>query len=182
MLEGFFLVRHHSFSLRHCKSKADSRPWHLIPSMKLANLLNEQRIYLDLKSKNCGEVMGELVDHFSEQGLLQNGMRGRAVAALKCREDEISTGVGCGVAIPHAYLDDLTEAVAIFGRSESGIEFASCDHAPVHFVVMMLIPESQRGQHLMTLADIGKRFLSCEVRQALAAAPDESSVIEILSR
>ena len=90
--------------------------------------------------------------------------------------------MGCGVAIPHAYLEDLTEAVAIFGRSEAGIEFASCDHAPVHFVVMMLIPESKRGQHLMTLADVGKRFLSCEVRQALAAAKDESSVLEILSR
>ena len=150
--------------------------------MNLATLLNEERIFLDLKSQDCGEVMEELVTHFSDQGLLPNGMREQAVAALKCREDEISTGVGCGVAIPHAYLEDLTEAVAIFGRSEAGIEFASCDQAPVHFVVMMLIPESKRGQHLMTLADIGRRFLSCEVRQALAAAPDEAAVLEILTR
>ena len=150
--------------------------------MKLANLLNEQRIFLNLNSKNCSELMEELVSYFSEQGLLHNGMRERALTALKCREDEISTGVGCGVAIPHAYLEDLTEAVAIFGRSEAGIEFDSCDHAPVHFVVMMLIPESKRGQHLMTLADVGKRFLSCEVRQSLAAAQDEASVLEILSR
>ncbi|MGJ8723471.1 MAG: PTS sugar transporter subunit IIA [Roseibacillus sp.] len=150
--------------------------------MKLAQLLTEQRIFLDLNAKNCRELMEELVSHFTEQGLLQNGMREQAVAALKCREDEISTGVGCGVAIPHAYLEDLTEAVAIFGRSEAGIEFDSCDHAPVHFVVMMLIPESKRGQHLLTLADIGKRFLSCEVRQSLAAAPDKETVLEILTR
>ena len=150
--------------------------------MKLAQLLNEQRVFLDLKARNCGEVMAELVQHFTEQGVLQNGMREQALEALKCREDEISTGVGCGVAIPHAYLEGLTEAVAIFGRSEAGIEFDSCDHAPVHFVVMMLIPESKRGQHLLTLADIGRRFLSCEVRKSLAAAPDKASVLEILTR
>lgn len=150
--------------------------------MKLAKLLNEQRVFLDLDSKNCGELMDELVNHFTGQGLLQNGMRDLAIEALKCREDEISTGVGCGVAIPHAYLENLEEAVAIFGRSEQGIEFDSCDHAPVHFVVMMLIPESKRGQHLLTLADIGKRFLSCEVRQSLAAATDKATVLDILSR
>lgn len=149
--------------------------------MKLVKLLNEQRVFLDLEAKTCGELMAELVNHFAEQGVLQNGMKDQALEALQCREDEISTGVGCGVAIPHAYLEELSEAIAIFGRSEAGIEFASCDHAPVHFVVMLLIPAEKRGQHLLTLADIGKRFLSCEVRQSLASAPDAGSVLQILT-
>lgn len=149
--------------------------------MKLVKLLNEQRVVLDLQSESCGELMAELVNHFVEQGVLQNGMKESALTALQCREEEISTGVGCGVAIPHAYLDELSEAVAIFGRSDAGIEFASCDHAPVHFVVMLLIPSEKRGQHLLTLADIGKRFLSCEVRQSLASAPDAGTVLQILS-
>ena len=122
------------------------------------------------------------MNHFAEQGVLQNGMRAQTIKALQCREEEISTGVGCGVAIPHAYLEGLDEAVAIFGRSKEGVEFASCDHAPVHFVVMLLIPEDKRGQHLLTLADIGRRFLSCEVRQSLASAPDTESVMTILAQ
>lgn len=150
--------------------------------MKLAKLLNDQRVLLDLNARNCGELMEEMVGHFAAQGVLQNGMREAAVKALQCREEEISTGVGCGVAIPHAYLEGLEEAVAIFGRSQEGIEFESCDHAPVHFVVMLLIPQAKRGQHLLTLADIGKRFLSCEVRQSLADAPDKEAVLAILSR
>ena len=109
-------------------------------------------------------------------------MKNSALAALQCREDEVSTGVGCGVAIPHAYLEGISEPIAIFGRSTEGVEFASCDNAPVHFVVMLLIPEAKKGQHLLTLADIGKRFLSCEVRQSLAEAPDSEAVLAILSR
>ncbi len=150
--------------------------------MKLAELLNEKRVFLDLQSRSCGEVMEELVGYLSSEGVLLNGMRERALQALQGREDEISTGVGCGVAIPHAYLEGILEPIAIFGRSVEGVEFASCDNAPVHFVVMLLIPEDKRGQHLLTLADIGKRFLSCEVRQTLAKALDEKSVLEILTR
>ncbi|WP_411847453.1 PTS sugar transporter subunit IIA [Roseibacillus persicicus] len=149
--------------------------------MKLAKLLNEQRVFLDLNAKTCAEVMEELVGHLADQGVLLNGMRARALSALQCREDEISTGVGCGVAIPHAYLDDLEEPVAIFGRSEGGIDFSACDHAPVHFVVLLLIPEKKRGQHLLTLADIGKRFLSCETRKSLASAESKEAVLEIFS-
>lgn len=150
--------------------------------MKLAKLLNEQRVFLDLTAKTCAEVIEELIGHLANEGVLLNGMRDRAVTALQCREDEISTGVGCGVAIPHAYLEGLVEPVAIFGRSEEGIDFAACDHAPVHFVVMLLIPEDKRGQHLLTLADIGKRFLSCETRKSLASAPDEQAVLAIFSQ
>ncbi|MBK1834455.1 PTS sugar transporter subunit IIA [Roseibacillus ishigakijimensis] len=149
--------------------------------MKLAKLLTEERVFLSLQATTCTEVMEELVGHLAEQGILLNGMRDRALEALRCREEEISTGVGCGVAIPHAYLEDLAEPVAVFGRSAEGVEFDACDHAPVHFVVMMLIPEAKRGQHLLTLADVGKRFLSCETRQALAAAPDAQTVLSILA-
>lgn len=149
--------------------------------MKLAELLNERRVFLDLEAATCVEVMEELVGYLADEGALLNGMRGHALDALQCRENQISTGVGCGVAIPHAYLAELKDPVAIFGRSTGGIEFDSCDHAPVHFVILLLIPESKRGQHLLTLADIGRRFLSCEVRQSLADAPDKTSVLEILT-
>lgn len=149
--------------------------------MKLANLLSEQRIFLNLQAKTCGEVMAELVGHLGDQGVLTGHMQEDALDALQCREQEISTGVGCGVGLPHAYLNDLSEAVAVFGRSDEGIEFHACDHAPVHFVVLLLIPENKKGQHLLTLADIGRRFLSCEVRKSLASAGTCAEILEILS-
>lgn len=150
--------------------------------MKLASLLNEQRIFLNLGSETSQQVMNELVQSLVSVGDLPEALREPALKALKSRETDISTGVGCGVGLPHAYLDDLEEPVAAFGRSQQGIEFASCDHAPVHYVVLLLIPEQKKGQHLLTLADIGKRFLSCEVRTSLQEANTASEVIAILSR
>ncbi|MEM9079626.1 MAG: PTS sugar transporter subunit IIA [Verrucomicrobiota bacterium] len=150
--------------------------------MKLAHLLTEQRVVLELKARTCDEVMVEMVEELGKQGVLLNGMKDEALSALREREDQISTGVGCGVGLPHAYLGGLSEAVAMFGKSEDGIEFDSCDHAPVHFVVMLLIPEENKGQHLLTLADVGKRFLSCEVRKDLSKAEDAATVLGILSR
>lgn len=154
----------------------------LVFDMKLASLLNEQRIFLDLKSETSQEVMAELVEVLVSNGDLRSELRETALEVLQSRESDISTGVGCGVGLPHAYLDELEEPVAVFGRSAQGIEFASCDHAPVHYVVLMLIPEQKRGEHLMTLADIGRRFLSCEVRTSLQDASSPQQVIEILSR
>ncbi|MDP0490768.1 MAG: PTS sugar transporter subunit IIA [Verrucomicrobiota bacterium JB023] len=150
--------------------------------MKLANLLHEDQVVLKLHSRTCGEVMEELVDLLARQGKLHNGMRDRALKALQNRESQISTGIGCGVGLPHAYVEGLNEVLAVFGKSKAGLEFDSCDHAPVHFVVMLLIPEEEKTQHLLTLADIGKRFLSCETRKGLAAAGTPSEVISILSR
>ena len=150
--------------------------------MKLAELLTEQLIYLDLKAETCTEVMSELVGNLEEQGVLSEELKQEALSALRCREEEISTGVGCGVGLPHAYLSGVTEAIAVFGRSEEGIEFASCDNAPVHFVVLLLIPEDKKGQHLLTLADIGRRFLSSEVRTSLGQAKSRAEILQILSK
>jgi mannitol/fructose-specific phosphotransferase system IIA component (Ntr-type) len=150
--------------------------------MKLARLLNEQRVFLGLDAETSQEVMVELVDALVAGNDLAPELRDEALESLKSREADISTGVGCGVGLPHAYLENLSEAVAAFGRSQKGIEFASCDHAPVHFVVLMLIPEDKKGQHLLTLADIGRSFLSCEVRQSLNEATTKEEILAILAR
>lgn len=150
--------------------------------MRLAHLLREDLMVLDLQARDSSGVMLELVEFLSEKGVLINGLKAKALEALEERESQISTGVGCGVGLPHAYLDELEEPVAVFGRSTDGIEFCSCDHAPVHFVVMLLIPASKRAQHLATLADVGKSFLNCEVRRELAEVESSRQVIEVLGR
>lgn len=137
---------------------------------------------LDLKARDASEAMLELVEFLAERGVLVNGLKTKALEALQAREAQISTGVGCGVGLPHAYLDELSEPVAVFGRSDEGVEFCSCDHAPVHFVVMLLIPSSKQAQHLATLADVGKSFLKCEVRRELSEVSTPREVIEVLGR
>jgi mannitol/fructose-specific phosphotransferase system IIA component (Ntr-type) len=100
--------------------------------------------------------------------------------ALHAREDQVSTGIGHGVAIPHAYCDRIDEPVAVLGRSREGIDFEACDNAPVHFVILLLVPKDQPHLHLQTLASIARLFSQCEVRKKLKEANSAGDLLEAL--
>ncbi|MBM3862769.1 MAG: PTS sugar transporter subunit IIA [Verrucomicrobia bacterium] len=148
--------------------------------MKLSNLLSADQIILDLKAEGHGSVIVELVDHLVDTSLLPASLRDESLAALKAREDQVSTGIGSGVAIPHAFSDELDEVVAVFGRSITGIDFEAIDNAPVHFIILFLVPRKQYQLHLRTLAAIAKLFANSEVRRQLAAAATRDEVLAIL--
>ena len=149
--------------------------------MKLSKLLNPDRIILDMKALEHWSAITELVDHLVAGGGLQSHHREPILAALKAREDLVSTGIGSGVAIPHAFSDDLDEVVTIFGRSLTGLDFEALDHLPVFFVVLFIVPSKNYHLHLMTLAAIAKMFTNSEVRRQLAAAETNDDVLAILA-
>jgi len=70
--------------------------------------------------------------------------------------------------------------VAIFGRSKAGIEFESIDNAPVHFIILFIVPSKDYHLHLKTLAAIAKMFTNSEIRRRLKAAETRSEILQIL--
>jgi mannitol/fructose-specific phosphotransferase system IIA component (Ntr-type) len=115
-------------------------------------------------------VAQEKIDPASRDGIL---------AALKQREETMSTGIGFGIAIPHATSERVTEVVAAFGRSLDGIEFESLDNAPVKFIVLFVVPKNQFQVHLRTLAAIAKLLNDKGVRESLAAAQSSEEILQI---
>ena len=91
----------------------------------------------------------------------------------------MSTGIGLGIAIPHASSDKVTEVVAAFGRSMTGVEFDSLDGQPVNFVVLFVVPKDQFQTHLRTLAAIAKFLNDRTVRDELAAADSAASILTV---
>lgn len=148
--------------------------------MKLANLLSADQIILDMKAVDHWPAIEELVDHLVQIGRMPTGHREEALAALKAREEQVSTGIGSGVAIPHAFSDVLEEVVAVFGRSKSGIDFEALDNAPVHFIILFIVPRKDYHLHLRTLAAIAKMFTNCEVRRQLGLAGTRDEILAIL--
>jgi mannitol/fructose-specific phosphotransferase system IIA component (Ntr-type) len=148
--------------------------------MKLAKLLSADQIILDMKSVEHWGAIVELVDHLVEVGKLPAALREEALTALKAREDQVSTGIGSGVAIPHAFSDHIENVVAVFGRSKDGIDFEALDNAPVHFVILFIVPRKDYQLHLRTLAAIAKMFTNCEVRRQFAAAQTRDEILDIL--
>lgn len=149
--------------------------------MTLAELLTPERIVADMQSDEHWPAIAELVDHLVAIGDLSEELKSCALTALKTREDQRSTGIGGGIGIPHSFLPGLENAVTVFGRSKEGVDFCSLDRAPVHFIVLFMVPPDQHTLHLKTLAAIAKTLNSAETRKQLAAAADENDIFAVLS-
>lgn len=151
-----------------------------LPPMKLANLITTDRILPEMKAADQASAIVELVDHLVARGLLPLAHRDMMVDALLAREDQVSTGIGSGVAIPHAFSDDLDEVVAVFGRSRTGIDFEAIDQAPVHLIILFIVPRKDYHLHLRTLAAIAKMFTNSDVRRRLNGAATREEMVDIL--
>ncbi len=128
-----------------------------------------------MKSRDRHSAITELVDHLDTKGLLTECGRDEMLSALHTREQFVSTGIGSGVAIPHAFSDRIDEVIAVMGRSRAGIDFSAQDDAPVHLVILFFVPRQHHDLHLRTLAAIGRLFHNEEMKRQLveAAGPDE---------
>ena len=147
--------------------------------MSLASLLNAEQIIPEMTATERWPAIVELVDLLVKQGKIKPEDRDGILASLKQREETMSTGIGFGIAIPHASSDRLNEVVAAFGRSSAGIEFDALDNAPVKFVVLFIVPKNQFQTHLRTLASIAKFLNDRSVRDSLAQATSAGEIATI---
>lgn len=106
--------------------------------------------------------------------------REEALAALKQREQETSTGVGQGIAIPHAQTDAVERPSVAFVRSSSGLDFDSMDEKPAHLVFMILVPEGKSDDHLTILSSLSRSLMHDEVRDGLYDAETPADVQNVM--
>lgn len=97
------------------------------------------------------------------------------------RERLGSTGVGEGVAIPHARLENLTRPVGGFARLLEPADFEAIDERPADLIFMLLAPTDAGADHLRALARAARMFRQERVRDALRLAQTEDAVLAILS-
>jgi len=147
--------------------------------MTLANLLSTSQIVPEMKSSERWAAIGELVDALVATGKIHQDEREVIWASIKQREETMSTGIGFGIAIPHASSEKVTEVIAAFGRSRTGIEFDSLDGQPVFFIVLFVVPKDQFQTHLRTLAAIAKFLNDKTVREELGTAEDAAQILQV---
>ncbi|HEX7654687.1 MAG TPA: PTS sugar transporter subunit IIA [Verrucomicrobiae bacterium] len=109
---------------------------------------------VDLQATDAGQAIDELVEALAQRGKIQARDRAAIKLAVKEREASMSTGIGYGIAIPHASTALVSQVVYIGGRSRSGIPFKSLDQQPVHRVVLFLVPADQPQKHAAVLGEI----------------------------
>ena len=102
------------------------------------------------------------------------------VQAVLEREKIMSTGIGLGIAIPHAKISAVNDFVVAFGKSDAGIEFHSLDGKPVNFVVLIAGPQDQQERYLQLLARITLKLKDAGVRRSLGEANTREEILAAL--
>ena len=102
------------------------------------------------------------------------------LAAVRAREASLSTGVGDGLALPHAYSDAATEAVAALAVLPDGVDFEALDGAPVRIAILLAGPPDGRAAHVRLLSRVSRVLGQAEVRRRLLAAPTAAAARAVL--
>jgi len=148
--------------------------------MKLYELIDPKAIISELAATSKEESISELVAALAAAGKVKSANSDGLVAALMAREQLGSTGIGQGLAVPHAKHDSVGDLVAAFGRSKPGIEFDSLDGEPVQLVFLLLSNKEASGLHLEALAYITKLLRDDVFCKFLKDAKDADEIAGLL--
>ena len=146
--------------------------------MKLSKFCSEDLITFDLKSTEKEKVLEELVDLVSDSALVKDAAQ--LIADVKEREELVTTGVGYGVAFPHAKTKATKGIVIAFGRSEKGIDFDAMDHKPVHLFFLIAAPEDAIGAHLNVMARLSYVMKSEENRDKMMKVTSPGELLQMI--
>jgi PTS system fructose-specific IIC component len=147
--------------------------------MRITELLTRDTINLSITSKNKIHAIENLVDTLDSAGKLND--RHTFKEAILKREEQSTTGIGEGVAIPHAKTKAVKEASIAFGRSNEGVDYQSLDGQPAHLFFMIAAPEGANNTHLEALSRLSSILMNEEARAKLLKAPTKDAVLNIIN-
>ena len=148
--------------------------------VKISNIMNEEFVNLSLESDTKERVIEEMANVVLRRKNVQD--RGRFLQAILDRENLESTGIGRGIAIPHARTDAIDEMVVVFGRSKMGVDFSSLDGKPAQIFFLIVAPEKDKSAYINVLARLSRLLRKEEFRRNLEQAQSPDKVIELIAK
>ena len=146
---------------------------------KLKRILDPNKVLLNLAAQRSFDAIRELATVLLQDEVVPDPKS--LIAALIRREQQASTGIGKGVAVPHAHEDGIQRQLLAIGISRAGIDFDAPDGQPVHIMALLVTPIKHQKQHMALLAALSQRLQQEEVRQRLLQAADAAEVVDIFT-
>lgn len=146
--------------------------------MKITELLTNETIKMDLQSTSKNGVISELVDVLDNAGKLVN--REDYQQAVLEREKQSTTGIGDGIAIPHAKTSAVKEPAIVFGRSKVGVDYQAFDGEASYLFFMIAATEGANNTHLEALSKLSTILMKQDVRDQLLKANSTNEVLAII--
>ena len=148
--------------------------------MDIRELLMKDIMIMDLKATTKAEVIDEMVHNYFVKGIIDDEELYKK--DILAREAQSSTGMGEGIAIPHAHDEAVKKPAVMFARSEQGINYDSMDGKPAHLFFMIAAPEGGDNTHLQALAALSQVLMNPDVVNALKASTTPDQVQDIFAK
>lgn len=139
--------------------------------MKIQDLLRKDVMLLDLQATTKEAAIDEMIAKLAEQGYVTDVDTFKA--GIIKREEQMTTGLGDGIAMPHSKNAAVKEATVLFAKSKKGVDYQSLDGQPTDLFFMIAAPEGANDTHLSALAELSQYLLkdgfAAKLRQATSA-------------
>jgi nitrogen PTS system EIIA component len=146
--------------------------------MKIRDVLSPTNTIIDVRAKDKSRLLRELSHHAAAEVGLNPDEVSEQIAK---REELGSTGVGNGVALPHARLRGLKAPFGLLARLHEGIDFAAIDDQSVDIVFLLLLPETGEAVQLKALACAARALRDPEVLRGLRSAHDREALFRAIA-
>ncbi len=147
--------------------------------MRLGNLIKKELIIKETKAKSRDEIIKEVVQFLKRKDLINNEKE--LIQKLIEREDQATTAVADGIAIPHCKSRSLEEPLIALAVSREGVDFNSTNKKPTYIFFFLITPENQPTKHLQVLAliaHLAKKGLSLAKR--ILSTKNEQEILEVI--
>ena len=148
--------------------------------MKLADFICFETTIPELKARDRDGVIAELISALDKAGQLGKGNCKEIIKAVIKRENEASTGMGKGVAVPHVKHQVVKDVVAAIGQSSAGIDFSALDKQPVYSVILLISPMDNPDKHLQAMEAIFKHLQQEKFRSFLRQSQTAEQIEDLL--
>jgi PTS system nitrogen regulatory IIA component len=146
--------------------------------MKIRDFLSPANVVLDVRANEKTRLLQQL----STRAASELGLDPDEISSQIAKREELgSTGVGNGVALPHARLRRLTAPFGLLARLHRGIDFEAIDNEPVDIVFLLLLPETGEGAQLNALACAARVLREPEILERVRNAPDCEALFRALA-
>lgn len=148
--------------------------------MKLSDIMVLEAIVSELQATRRDEAITELTEALAAAGSVAKRNVTEITKAVLEREDQATTGIGKGIALPHAKFKGIKKPVATIGRSSVGIDFAALDSKPVHSVILLLSSPDNPDVHLQAMETIFKHVQSDMFRKFLRQSETKEQIVDLI--
>ncbi len=148
---------------------------------RLQESIRQGHILLDIVASDITSAVRQTIRHIVQQGILPKEMADDVIAELLQREQDSPTAIGHATAIPHVYLEGITEQTVFFVRLSHPVNMGAPDGIPTHFLFFLLGPPGSANVHLDTLAAIVRLMSDNEFRYEAGEAESSAELQEALA-